>query len=70
MEDLNNFNIISGIQNYTTLLKSKDIFLPLNHLKPVRCAFTVILCVALDIEMKSSRTKQSYLLDHIKKADH
>ena len=49
MEHLNNFNIISGIQNFTALLKSKDILLPVQHLKAVKFAAAVILCVALDI---------------------
>ena len=49
MEHLNNFNIIAGIQNLTALLKSKDILLPVQHLKAVKYAVTVIICVALDI---------------------
>ena len=45
MEHLNNFNTISGIQNFTALLKSKDIFLPVQNLKDVKCVVTLIfLC--------------------------
>ena len=44
MEHLNNFNIIAGIQNFTEILKSKDIFLPIQHLNTVKCAVTLI-CV-------------------------
>ena len=51
MEHLNNFNIICGIQNCTALLKSKDILLPVHHLKAVKCAVTFIICVDPDIEM-------------------
>ena len=51
MDHLNNFNIIAGIQNFTALLKSKDIFLLIQNLKDVKYALTVILCVDLDIEM-------------------
>ena len=51
MEYLNNFNIISGIQKFTALLKSKDIWLPVQHLTAVKCAVKVILCVDFDIEM-------------------
>ena len=36
MEHLNNFNIISGIQNFALLLKSKDILFPVHHLKYVK----------------------------------
>ena len=57
MEFLNNFNIISGMQNFTALHKSKVILLPVHCLKAVRCVATVILCVALDIETKSSCPK-------------
>ena len=57
MENLNNFNIIAGIQNFTALLKSKDILLPIEHLKAVKFVVAVILCVALDKEMKVSVPK-------------
>ena len=57
MEHLNNFNILAGIQNFTALLKSKDMLLPLQHLKAVKCAVTVIFCVELDIEIQSIRPK-------------
>ena len=53
MEHLNNFNIIAGIQNFTALIKSKEHFLLVQHLKAVKCAVAFILCVALDIEMQS-----------------
>ena len=49
MESLNNFNIISDIQIFTALLKIKDILIPVQQLKPVKCAVTVIICVDLDI---------------------
>ena len=52
MEHLNNFNIIVGIQNFTAIIKSKEILLPVQQIKSVKCVVTVILCVALDIEMK------------------
>ena len=70
MEHLNTFNIISGIQNFTALLKSKDILIPVKHLEYVKCAATVILCVVLDIKMKISCTKEYSLLAHVKKVDH
>ena len=67
MEHLNIFNIPAGIKNFTTLLKSNDILLPVQHLKAVKCAVTVIFCVALDIEIQSSYPKESPLLDHVQK---
>ena len=70
MEILNNFKIISGIQNFAALLKSKDFLIPVQILKSVKCEFEVNICVALDIEMQSSCPKESSLIDHIKKADH
>ena len=70
MEHMNNFNIIARIQNFTSILKSKDILLPLQHLKAVKCVVTVIFCAALDIEMQSIRPKKTSLLDHVQKADH
>ena len=63
MERLNNLN------NSTALLKNKDILLPVQHLKAVKCAVTVIFCVALDIEIQSSYPKESPLLDHVQKTD-
>ena len=54
MGDLNNFIIIDGIQNFTAIIKSKETMLPLQHLKDVKRAVAVILCVDLDIEMQSS----------------
>ena len=52
MENLNNFNILAGIQNFTPLIKSKDILLPVMQLKSVKCVATAIICVELDKEMK------------------
>ena len=49
MEHLNNFNIISGIKIFTSLLKIKDILLPVHQLKDVKCAVTIIICMAHDI---------------------
>ena len=69
MENLNNFNIIYGIQNFTALLKSKDILLQVQHLKAVKYAVAVIVYVTLDIEMQSSCSKEPPLLDHVQKAD-
>ena len=57
MEHLNNFNIFSGIQNFTALLKSEEMLLPVQRLKAFNFVVTVILCLALDIEMQSSCTK-------------
>ena len=70
MEHLNNFNILADIQKFTALLKSKDLFLPVQHLKDVKCAVTVILCVTLETEMKSFWPNESSLLDRVQKADH
>ena len=70
MEHLNNFNSLAGIQILTSLLKSKDILLRVQHPKYVKCAFTVIFCVDFDIKMKSSCPKYSSLPDHVQKADH
>ena len=58
MEHLNNFNIISGIKNFTVLLKSKDILLLVHHLKTVKCAVIVVLCGDLDIRMQSAHPKR------------
>ena len=69
MENLNNVNILAGIQNFTSLIKSKDILLPVMQLKSVKCVATVIICVELDKEMKLSWTKEYPLLDHAQKAD-
>ena len=66
---MNNFNIVSYIQKSTALLKSKYILLLVHHLKAIKCAVAVILCVALDIEMKISCTKESSLLDYVQKLD-
>ena len=57
MDHLNNFNILSDIQNSAELLKSKDFLLLVQHLKAIKCAVTVIFFVALDIEMQSSCPK-------------
>ena len=57
MEHLNNFNILVGVQTFTALLKIKNILIPVQHLKNIKCAVTVILCVALDEEIQSSGTK-------------
>ena len=61
MGDLNNFIIIDGIQNFTAIIKSKETMLPLQHLKDVKRAVAVILCVDLDIEMQSSYPKESIM---------
>ena len=63
MEHLNKFNIISGIQNFTALLKSKDILLQLQYLKDVKCVVAVIFCVVLDIEIQIICPRESFLLD-------
>ena len=60
MEYLNNFNIITSIQNFAVL----------QQIKAVKCAITVIFCVELDIEMKSSCPKEPSLLDNVWKVDH
>ena len=70
MGHLNKFNILSGIQNFEELPKSKDILLLVQHLKAIKYLATVILCVAFDIEMKSSCPKESSLSDHVQKSDH
>ena len=49
VEHLNNFNIIAGIQNFTVLLKSKDICFPVQKLTDVKYAVTFIIYVAPDI---------------------
>ena len=49
MGHLNKFNILSGIQNFEELPKSKDILLLVQHLKAIKYLATVILCVAFDI---------------------
>ena len=49
MENLNNFNIVAGTQNFTALLKSKHILLPVQLLKAVKCAVTVTFGATLDI---------------------
>ena len=67
MEHLNNFSIISGIQNFAALIKSKDIFLLVQQLNSVKFAVTVILFVALDTEMKSSCPKKSSLPYRVRK---
>ena len=59
MERLNNLN------NFTALLKNKDILLPVQHLKAVKCAVTLIIYVDLDIDIKSGYPKESSLLDHV-----
>ena len=64
MERLNNLN------NFTALLKNKDILLPVQHLKAVKCAVTLIIYVDLDIDIKSGYPKESSLLDHVYKASH
>ena len=70
MEHLNNFNIIAGIQNFTALLKSKQILLPKQHCKDVKYAVTGIIFVDLDKEIQSSFPKELSLLDHVQKVDH
>ena len=70
MKKLYNFNIISGIQNFIALLKSKEMFLPVQHLRAVKCAVAVILCVALDTETQIICPKEPYLLDHVQKPYH
>ena len=57
MEHLNNFNIISVIQNFIALLKIKDLLIPLQHHKAVKWSVTVILCGTLDIEIQSGCLK-------------
>ena len=69
MDHLNNFKIIAGIQNFTALLKIKYILLPVKHLKGVKCAVKVILCVTLYIDMQIRFPKEPSLFDHFQKAD-
>ena len=56
MEHLNNLNIIYGIEHCTVFLKSKEMLLPVQHLKSIKCAVKVVF-VALDIEMQISCSK-------------
>ena len=70
MEYLNNFKIISGNQNSTALMKSKDILIPVQHLNAVKIVVTAILCVELGIEIQSISPKESSLLDNVHKLDH
>ena len=45
MENLNNFNMIAIIQNFTAILKITNILLPVDHFKAVKYVVTEILCV-------------------------
>ena len=49
MEHLNNFKNISGIKNFTALLKVKENLLLVHHLENVEYTVTVVLCVSIDI---------------------
>ena len=53
IDNLNNFNIIAGIQNFTVFLKIRDTLLLVHHIKAVKYAVTLIICVDHDIYMQS-----------------
>ena len=70
MEHLNNFNIISGIKSFTSLLTVEDILLLVQHLISIKYAITVIIYMYLGIETQIRNTKESSLLYHVHKVDH
>ena len=67
MEHLDNFKILSGIQNSTVLLIIKYILIPVQHLKAVKCMVAFILYVSLDIEMQIICPGEYFLLYHVQK---